>query len=66
MPAVRQWSEATIIEAVRQFYATHHRWPKRCDFIQHHGLPSLTVVSRRMGTWQEPVRLAQQKESIYA
>lgn len=58
MPAVQQWTETAIIEAVRQFYVQHQRWPVRVDFIAHDGLPSLTVVTRRMGTWQEPVRLA--------
>lgn len=60
MPTPRYWTEETIIEAVVTFYHTHDRWPVRRDFLGTHPmLPSLALVMRRMGTWEEPVRQAQ-------
>lgn len=59
MPAARIWTESAIIAAVLCFYEQHQRWPQRRDFTPEQTLPSLTVVTRRMQTWEEPVRQAQ-------
>jgi hypothetical protein len=58
MPAPRHWTEETIIAAVIAFIHTHGHAPHREDFTPAQGLPSVSVVDRRMGTWQEPVRQA--------
>jgi len=59
MPAMCQWPDEAIITACHLFYQRHGCWPTRRDFTPARQLPSLTVVTRRMRTWEEPVRQAQ-------
>src|SRR5262245_57912436 len=63
MPTPRTWTESAIVAAVLHFYERQQRWPTRQDFTPTQDLPSLTVVTRRMQTWQESVRLAQHAAS---
>lgn len=65
MPSPRVWTEEAIIAAVQTFYREHDRWPGRRDFMgAHPGLPSLPLVMRRMRTWEEAVRQAQQEAQV--
>ncbi len=63
MPAPRLWTRDAIVAAVKAFLAKEGRAPTRLEFAPQYGLPSLRVVERRMGTWQEPLRLAQEELS---
>jgi len=63
MPAICRWTTQAIIEAVQAFIIRNHRAPQRPDFTASQGLPSIRVVERRMGTWQEPVRLAAKEKT---
>jgi hypothetical protein len=62
MPAPLQYDVDTIIAAVQAFIAREGRPPQRQEFTPAHGLPSLRLVERRMGTWQEPIRQAMEEQ----
>ena len=59
MTRIPYWSKTRIVAAVLMFYEREGHWPSQKDFMLAQGLPARTVVNRRMGTWQEPVRMAQ-------
>ncbi len=61
VPVQRVFTEAAIIAAIKAFMAREGRPPRSKDFCRRCGLPTRTLVDRRMGNWQEAVRQALQE-----